>query len=91
MSNGEAEGTATWTKPRNVNENVFSLKKRGPYLGTPKATWAMNKRKAPSSLEAREDKNTQGLQKLGHVFRCLNVDPTFRHPRLKISTSIFIV
>lgn len=29
MSNGEAGGTAIGTKPRNVNENVFSCKKRG--------------------------------------------------------------
>lgn len=29
MSNGEAGGTAIGTKPQNVNENVFSCKKRG--------------------------------------------------------------
>lgn len=91
MSNGEAGGIVTWTKPWNVNENVFTLKKHDPYLGIPKATWALNKRKVSSSPEARENMNTQGLQKLGHVFNCLNVDPTFRHSCLKISASSFIV
>lgn len=51
MSNGEAGGIATRTKPGNVIEKVFSLKK----CGTPKAT--LNSREAPSSLEAREDRD----------------------------------
>lgn len=85
MSNGEARDIATWIKPGKVNDFFFFYLKK---FGTPKAT--LSSREVSSFLEVRDDMIIQESQKLGHAFKCLNVDPTFRHPCLKISGCVFI-